>query len=1212
MREEIAVEISFSQTISSTCPQCRTTFEAEIWLIVDTSARPDLLDRIRRGTLHDLACPNCKQTPGQVDAPLLLYRPGEIPPLLYSPAQQITAQEDLEDAHDLVNTLRINLGDAWQETWLEHGLMGIPRPHLAAVLNDLSKTTKGATIPDLPSEFQDGLQRAFEAQRHYQLTSDRAALEETIAALEGILNHPAFPQTSELFRLSILNDAGSFFLRRYWAIGDLNDLDQSLRLLNDAVEHTPIDSPDLPVRLSNLGNALRDRYASTGKLEDLEQALEVHRRALQHTLVNSSTLPSRLSNLGLGLHTHYERTGRLEDLEQAIATFEEAVQRAPVDSPDLPAFLTNLGLGLRARYAHKDQLEDLEQAIAAFQMAVERTASKAPALPSRLTNLGGGLYDYYEHTEKLEDLEQAIGAFQAAVEHTSTNSPELPGILSNLGGALHRRYMHSGKLVDLGQAIEIFQEAMRYTTSDAPVLPSILNNLATCLNDRYEHSGQLEDLQREIAFNEEACQKGMRFAPEIALISANNWGARATKRRSWTEAARAYTYGVQAVEQLYYVQLLRANQEIWLSKVRGLHARAAYVLSRTGQLHQAVVTLEKSRARSLSESLARDRADLERIRLEDQEAYDRYQQAAEGLRQFERSEREGNLITANNSATVTNASLIERIDQARKELEQAIARIRLLPGHEGFLAETTYHDIVQAAHPNVPLVYLATIPVGSMALLVHTESDTPEVIWVDSFTEDLLDALLVKRNSKMIIGGYLPGQLFNPEWLSKALNEALPLLGKELIGPIASRLRELDAQSVVLVPTGLLGFLPLHVARYQVDNTETSLLDEFDVAYAPSARVLAAVQREAKVRQNPVLQLVGVGNPLSSIEVGAWARGELQQVVPVMQQVTRTLPSKLQAAIQISASFSLEQLSQIQLLFPLWEQTLQHLDILCQESSETVIQAGHSFQLALGLFVQFKNMLADLDSSDDIIASLDSLAKRIPPSLTYAQAELESVLTLLPADALISFYEHQATHDVIWNALPQSTLAHFACHGNFDPEAPLNSALLLASETRLTLRDLLNAEPQHLAQLRLAILSACQTAMTDFQSIPDEAVGLLSGFLQAGVPSVVGTLWSVDDLSTALLVIRFYELYLRGDQRSDLQPFAPARALRLAQRWLRDLTNNDLLAYLKNKKTAQGLSPALLKEMLPTVRQSIRCGYGDAHPYADPYHWAAFVYYGAM
>ncbi|MGB9872982.1 MAG: CpXC domain-containing protein, partial [Anaerolineae bacterium] len=74
---------SFAQPASLTCPRCGQTFSAEVWLIVDAAERPDLLERLRDGTLHDVTCPHCGHS-GQVDAPLLVFRP-HLSPLAPSP-----------------------------------------------------------------------------------------------------------------------------------------------------------------------------------------------------------------------------------------------------------------------------------------------------------------------------------------------------------------------------------------------------------------------------------------------------------------------------------------------------------------------------------------------------------------------------------------------------------------------------------------------------------------------------------------------------------------------------------------------------------------------------------------------------------------------------------------------------------------------------------------------------------------------------------------------------------------------------------------------------------------------------------------------------------------------------------------------------------------------------------------------------------------------
>ena len=104
-------------------------------------------------------------------------------------------------------------------------------------------------------------------------------------------------------------------------------------------------------------------------------------------------------------------------------------------------------------------------------------------------------------------------------------------------------------------------------------------------------------------------------------------------------------------------------------------------------------------------------------------------------------------------------------------------------------------------------------------------------------------------------------------------------------------------------------------------------------------------------------------------------------------------------------------------------------------------------------------------------------------------------------------------------------------------------------------RDLLDGDLD-LSSQQLAVLSACQTGITEFERVPDEVIGLPAGFLQAGVPGVVATLWPVSDRSTAVLAAEFYRLLLA--ERQD-----PATALRGARRFLRDATARDLAEWFQ-------------------------------------------------
>lgn len=192
-------------------------------------------------------------------------------------------------------------------------------------------------------------------------------------------------------------------------------------------------------------------------------------------------------------------------------------------------------------------------------------------------------------------------------------------------------------------------------------------------------------------------------------------------------------------------------------------------------------------------------------------------------------------------------------------------------------------------------------------------------------------------------------------------------------------------------------------------------------------------------------------------------------------------------------------------------------------------------------------------------------------------------------------------------------------HGYFDFEFPLESALVLAGaqtaapaqdsdangtisdptgqiidlEKCLTLGEIFGLD---LSQCCLVTLSACETGLTDFRSITDEYIGLPSGFLYAGSPSVVSSLWTVNDLSTAFLMIRFYQ---------NLQEGTPvALALNLAQLWLRDVTKVEVKKWIADNHLP--LSPAVRMEL----RRRLYLLQDGAQPFREPFHWAGFCTVG--
>jgi CHAT domain-containing protein len=177
-----------------------------------------------------------------------------------------------------------------------------------------------------------------------------------------------------------------------------------------------------------------------------------------------------------------------------------------------------------------------------------------------------------------------------------------------------------------------------------------------------------------------------------------------------------------------------------------------------------------------------------------------------------------------------------------------------------------------------------------------------------------------------------------------------------------------------------------------------------------------------------------------------------------------------------------------------------------------------------------------------------------------------------------------------------------------------DGAVLDLSEC-LTLADLFTKD---LSACRLVTLSACETGLTDFTSLTDEYISLPSGFIYAGVPSVVSSLWRVDDLATALLMIKFYENLQRAcreamqsevpearvqhGEGASSQTLSVARALNTAQIWLRDATTLELQAWASHLK--------LSSELIQQIDKVLDCFNSDEQPFQDPMYWAAFCAIG--
>ena len=151
--------------------------------------------------------------------------------------------------------------------------------------------------------------------------------------------------------------------------------------------------------------------------------------------------------------------------------------------------------------------------------------------------------------------------------------------------------------------------------------------------------------------------------------------------------------------------------------------------------------------------------------------------------------------------------------------------------------------------------------------------------------------------------------------------------------------------------------------------------------------------------------------------------------------------------------------------------------------------------------------------------------------VTHVRDEIKALVPLFPrATALL---DGEATIAALRAGAPRADLLHLACHGQFRPDSPLFSSLRLG-DGWLTARDAYTLD----LSAGLVTLSACETGVSAVAP-GDELIGLVRGFFYAGAPSLLLSLWTVDDEATAELMADFYKHLIAGAR--------PAAALRAAQ-----------------------------------------------------------------
>jgi len=291
-------------------------------------------------------------------------------------------------------------------------------------------------------------------------------------------------------------------------------------------------------------------------------------------------------------------------------------------------------------------------------------------------------------------------------------------------------------------------------------------------------------------------------------------------------------------------------------------------------------------------------------------------------------------------------------------------------------------------------------------------------------------------------------------------------LSKMLLGPVSPRL---GVKRLVVVAPGALSYLPFAALPAPEDKKRPAgdyepLIAKHEVVSIPSASVLSIIRREMAGRQRAAKSVAVLADP-----------------------VFEASDPRLAKAKNGNSSG--------------------------ETSVATAADAEHS---------ELTRAIETMNFSD---------ARAGFTRLAFSRQEAESIFALTTRGTGLKATDFSASRALaLSQQLSQYRILHFATHGLLNSERPELSGLVFSlidqegkpQDGFLRLHEIYNLQ----LNADLVVLSACETGLG--KEIKGEGlIGLTRGFMYAGAPRVLASLWNVDDLATAELMKLFYQRMLK-------------------------------------------------------------------------------------
>ena len=922
----------------------------------------------------------------------------------------------------------------------------------------------------------------------WRLAKDQANEARSIYYVAHSLNATSqYPKAAEVAEqgIPIAQASGS----KRWHAYLLEELGQSYsnrgdrrKALDFFQQALPLRSDDEPVALANTLNLIGIAYAWTG---DSFKALEYMERVAS---INHGRHEPMKESTNLGNMCVIRRT--LGHLKKALelCTTAVAIKRDIGDQSGLSSVLDGLG-------SVYGSLGDYQKALDRYQeaRAIRKKLGEAESEAMTVSNIGWAYGQLGEYEKALDFYGQALETFRKL-----TNKYAMGQTLSNIG-------VNWAKLGDYRKALDFHLQALEYRSEkDDPSGKGVtLNNIANC----YEHLG---DKQKALE----------NYLEAVRLLRAGQYSRQLSNAlKSLGVFYRNEGQLDKAFENLNEARAIstttgdQANEAIALSELARLEFARGNFTDSLKLIEQAITATESLRVNLKSQQLrasflasVRQYYEFETevlMRLHQQKPGEGF--AAAALQVSERSRARSLLELLREARAELRQGIDPSLIERESTLQQSIAdksdqQTRLLSGkptEEQKLAASKEIEALTTEYDQIQTRIRQTSP--RYAALVQ-----PAPLNVEAIQKQLLD-----ENTLLL--EYELGEQKSFVWaVTPDSVKAFELPGRATIEQEAKRFYQLLTEQGASVPNETLA-----QRNQRLDQAQT---DFPQVAANLSRMLLQPLAAELKQKR---LMIVADG-VLQYLPFSALTLSDGGRPLIVDHEIV-TLPSASVLAV-LREEFG-QRKPASKLVAVLADPVFSASDPRLAQAARIAEPANHS-------------------STSEVQRSATESGLSGLVRLRFSRQEAEEIARLAGDKRNLKALDFSASRSLVTNAnLSDYRIVHFATHGLINNQNPDLSGVVLSLVDEqgrpqngfLRLYDIYNLK----FDADLVVLSACQTALG--KEIKGEGlIGLTRGFMYAGAPRVVASLWRIDDRATADIMKRFYEAMLRDGMR-------PAAALRAAQ-----------------------------------------------------------------